>query len=84
MFPPDPTPARAAAGQLLNAPGYWGTAACPTDGERAVFSVRSEEEANSGDERGLTETERQYVKTALPIFAERLAKGYGCPEPTTP
>lgn len=84
VFASDPTPARAAAGQLLNAPGYWGTAACPTDGERAVFSVRREEEANSGDERELTETEREYVKTALRTFAERSAKAHDCSAPTTP
>ncbi|MFD4559930.1 hypothetical protein ACFWP5_37400 [Streptomyces sp. NPDC058469] len=81
-----PTLADAATGQFLDDGGYWGSAACPVDGERAVFRVERAPRASTGavDQRQPTETERAYAKTALRTFAEHSAKAHGCSAPATP
>ncbi|MDV9172244.1 hypothetical protein R6V09_19290 [Streptomyces sp. W16] len=81
----DPTPADATTGQLLDDKGYWGSAECPAEGERAVFRVAlTGESANSGDRRRPTAPELAYARRALRAFAEHSAKTHGCSAPTTP
>jgi hypothetical protein len=84
-----PTPADAATGQLRDDKGYWGSAECPADGERAVFSVELAGESigagtTAGDRRRPTAPEPAYARKALRAFAERSAKAHGCSAPITP
>ncbi|MFD9281394.1 hypothetical protein ACFWD7_29550 [Streptomyces mirabilis] len=77
----DSTPADAPKGRLPGDGDYWGSAACPADGERAVFELRR---ASAGDERRLMERERECARTVLRTFAEHSAKAHGRSAPTTP
>jgi hypothetical protein len=82
-----PSPADAATGEFRDDGGYWGSAACPVDGERAVFRVERVTEsgsASASDERRPTASERAYARTALRTFAEHSAKAHGCSTPATP